>query len=262
MRRLATFIAIVWLGTVVGFVLAPLLIALVIALSDSEVISFPIKNYSLRWFATAWQKELFWRSALNSLWLALSAVAVAGPLGLAAALAIRRAPARIAQPIETVLMLPLLIPAIVLSLSLLVASVLTGVTDAPLRLWAAHTVVVLPYVVRTCLASLGSMPRQVEEAARTLGADPWRVFRHVTLPLIRPGLLAGCAFAFILSFDNVSVSLFLVNQKTPTLPLAIMNYVEYNFDPGVAAISATMVILSLLVAWMIERWVGIRKVLG
>jgi putative spermidine/putrescine transport system permease protein len=80
--------------------------------------------------------------------------------------------------------------------------------------------------------------------------------------LIRPGLFAGCAFAFILSFDNVSVSMFLVNQKTPTLPLAIMNYVEYNFDPGVAAVSATMVILSLAVAWLIERWVGIRKVLG
>ena len=262
MRTLAAFIGVVWLSAVVGFVLSPLLIALVVAFSDSELIGFPISSYSIRWFAAAWQKEIFWRSALNSLWLALAAVAVAGPLGLAAALAIRRAPARIAQPIETMLMLPLLVPAIVLSLSLLVASVLTGVTDAPLRLWAAHSVVVLPYVVRTCLASLGSMPRQVEEAARTLGADRWRVFRHITLPLIRPGLFAGCAFAFILSFDNVSVSLFLVNQKTPTLPLAIMNYVEYNFDPGVAAVSATMVILSLAVAWLIERWVGIRKVLG
>lgn len=262
MTRLARLVGVIWLSTVVGFVLAPLVIAMVVAFSDGELISFPISSYSVRWFATAWQKEVFWRSALNSLWLALAAVAIAGPLGLAAALAIRRAPARIAQPIETILMLPLLVPAIVLSLSLLVASVLTGVTDAPLRLWAAHSVVVLPYVVRTCLASLASMPRQVEEAARTLGADRWRVFRHVTLPLIRPGLFAGCAFAFILSFDNVSVSLFLVNQKTPTLPLAIMNYVEYNFDPGVAAVSATMVILSLAVAWLVERWVGIRKVLG
>ncbi len=262
MRQIAVFIGIIWLSAVVGFVLSPLLIALVVAFSDSELISFPISSYSVRWFASAWHKEIFWRSALNSLWLALAAVAVAGPLGLAAALGIRRAPARIGQPIETILMLPLLVPAIVLSLSLLVASVLTGLTDAPLRLWAAHSVVVLPYVVRTCLASLGSMPRQIEEAARTLGADSWRVFRHITLPLIRPGLFAGCAFAFILSFDNVSVSMFLVNQKTPTLPLAIMNYVEYNFDPGVAAVSATMVILSLAVAWLIERWVGIRKVLG
>ncbi len=261
-NRLATLIGIVWLSAVIGFVLAPLLIALVVSFSDSELISFPISSYSVRWFATAWQKEIFWRSALNSLWLALAAVAVAGPAGLAAALAIRRAPRAIAQPIEAVLMLPLLVPAIVLSLSLLVASVITGVTDAPLRLWAAHSVVVLPYVVRTCLASLGSMPRQVEEAARTLGASRWRVFRHVTLPLIRPGLFAGCAFAFILSFDNVSVSLFLINQKTPTLPLAIMNYVEYNFDPGVAAVSATMVALSLAIAWLVERMVGLRKVLG
>lgn len=262
MKRLATIIGVVWLSAVVGFVLAPMLIALVVAFSESELISFPITNYSVRWFAAAWQKEIFWRSALNSLWLAIAAVVVAGPAGLAAALAIRSAPAHIGRPLEAVLMLPLLVPAIVLSLSLLVASVLTGVTDAPLRLWAAHSVVVLPYVVRTCLASLGGMPRQVEEAARTLGANRWRVFRHVTLPLIRPGLLAGCAFAFIISFDNVSVSLFLVNQKTPTLPLAIMNYVEYNFDPGVAAVSATMVAVSLAIAWLVERLVGLRKVLG
>ena len=105
------------------------------------------------------------------------------------------------------------------------------------------------------------MPPGIEEAAATQGASPWQVFRYITLPLITPGVLAGAAFAFIISFDNVSVSLFLVNQKTPTLPLAIMNYVEYNFDPSVAAISTTMVALSLAVAWLVERMVGLRRIL-
>ena len=110
--------------------------------------------------------------------------------------------------------------------------------------------------------ALKAVPRPQLEAARTLGASALRSFILVTLPLVRPGLVAGMLFAFIVSFDNVSLSLFLTNARTNTLPIAILNYVEYNFDPGVAAISATMVAVSLAIAWLVERLVGLRKVLG
>lgn len=259
MLRIAT---LGWLVLTGVFIAAPTLIAVIVAFSANEVVKFPPDGFSLRWFGQAWRQELFLRAALVSFVLALAAVAIAVPAGVAAALAIRRARPRTRQLLELLFMSPLLVPAIVLSLAILVLAVIAGSSDAPLRLWAAHTVIVLPYVVRTCLASLAGMPAAVEEAAATQGATPWQTFRYITLPLIMPGVLAGAAFAFIISFDNVSVSLFLVNQKTPTLPLAIMNYVEYNFDPSVAAISTTMVALSLAIAWGVERAVGLRRILA
>jgi len=257
--RIATYL---WLGFALAFIAAPTAIAVVVSFSVNEMVKFPPDGFSIKWFAIAWQQELFWRSALISFCLALAAMLIAVPAGVTGALAIRRSSWRVRQILELLFMAPLLVPAIVLSLAILVGSVMIGSSDAPFRLWAAHTVILLPYVVRTTLASLSGLPLNIEEAAATQGANSWQVFWHVTLPLIMPGILAGAAFAFIISFDNVSVSLFLVNQKTPTLPLAIMNYVEYNFDPSVAAISTTMVVMSLVIAWIVERMVGLRKILG
>ncbi len=257
--RIATYL---WLGLTLAFIAAPTAIAVIVSFSVDEVVKFPPDGFSVKWFSIAWKQELFWRSALISFALALAAMLIAVPAGVAGALAIRRASWQVRQTLELLFMAPLLVPAIVLSLAILVGSVMIGTNDAPFRLWAAHTVILLPYVVRTTLASLSGMPPNIEEAAATQGANSWQVFWHITLPLIMPGILAGAAFAFIISFDNVSVSLFLVNQKTPTLPLAIMNYVEYNFDPSVAAISTTMVVMSLAIAWLVERMVGLRKILG
>ena len=112
------------------------------------------------------------------------------------------------------------------------------------------------------MASLTRLDPMIEEAARTLGASPLRTFWHVTLPLVRSGVMAGMLFALIISFDNVSMSLFLTTARSNTLPLVIMNYVEYNFDPSIAAISTMLVVLSLGTAVLLERVVGLRSVLG
>jgi putative spermidine/putrescine transport system permease protein len=122
--------------------------------------------------------------------------------------------------------------------------------------------VTFPYLVRTIMASLARFDQSLEEAARTLGAHPLRGFMLVTLPLIRPGVIAGMLFALIVSFDNVSVSLFLTSARSNTLPLAILNYVEYNFDPSVAAISTMLVVVSLTAAVLMERAVCLRRVVG
>jgi putative spermidine/putrescine transport system permease protein len=137
-----------------------------------------------------------------------------------------------------------------------------GVRDVGARLVGAHVLITFPYMVRTILASLARLDPAVEEAARTLGASALRCFVLVTLPLVRPGVVAGMLFAFIVSFDNVSLSLFLTNARTNTLPIAILNYVEYNFDPSVAAISTMLVAFSLGAALLVERLVGLRRVVG
>ncbi len=119
-----------------------------------------------------------------------------------------------------------------------------------------------PYTVRTVLASLSRVDPSLEEAAQTLGAAPVRAFFLVTLPLIRPGVAAGMIFSFILSFDDVAVSLFLVDVRTATLPLAIMSYLEYNVDPTIAAVSSLLVFLTLLLTLALERLFGLKRLFG
>lgn len=247
---------------VAAFILAPIVVVVGTSLSDSPIPEFPPRGLTLRWYAHALSEDVFVASALNSLWLATLATALATPLALAAAygLARGRFPGR--DAIQTLLLAPLVVPSLVIGLAILLAFSGLGIRDVGARLVGAHVLITFPYMVRTILASLARLDPAVEEAARTLGASALRSFILVTLPLVRPGLVAGMLFAFIVSFDNVSLSLFLTNARTNTLPIAILNYVEYNFDPSVAAISTMLIAFSLGAALLVERLVGLRRVVG
>ena len=124
---------------------------------------------------------------------------------------------------------------------------------------AAHVLITVPYVVRSVLASLGGADHTLEEAAQTLGASPWTAFRLVTLPLIKPGLVAGGILSFIVSFDDVPVSIFLVSVRQTTLPVKIFSAVEHGIDPGIAAISTLLIIVTGLALVLAERWVGFHR---
>ena len=244
------------------FVLAPNLIVVMISFSPGDVIDFPPKGLSLKWYGYALSQKLFVDSAVNSLLLALASTLLAAPVAVAAALAISAGNFRGKSALQTFLLAPLIVPAIVIGLSILIAGAAVGWRDTPSRLLLAHVLVAFPYVVRTCLASLERLDPALREAALTLGASPGRAFRHVTLPLIMPGVIAGMLFAFIVSFDNVSVSLFLATLRSNTLPLAILNYVEFNPDPSVAALSTLLIAVSLVAAVVIERMVGLKRTVG
>lgn len=244
------------------FILAPILVVVVSSFSGGEIPEFPPSNWSLRWYGHALSQSIFVDSAINSVWLALMATAIATPLALAAAVALVRCRFPGRNLIQTLLLAPLFVPAIISSLAILVTMANFGIRGVTLRLVAAHVLITFPYLVRTIMASLTRLDPLVEEAARTLGASPARTFWHVTLPLVRSGVYAGMLFALIVSFDNVSMSLFLTTARTNTLPLAIMNYVEYNFDPSIAAISTLLVAISLGTAVLLERAVGLRSVVG
>jgi putative spermidine/putrescine transport system permease protein len=233
-----------------------------VSLTDSPIPEFPPRGLTLRWYAHALSEDVFTTSALNSLWLATAATALATPLALAAAYGLVRGRFRGRDAIQTLLLAPLVVPSLVIGLAILLAFSGMGVRDVGARLVGAHVLITFPYMVRTILASLARLDPAVEEAARTLGASALRCFVLVTLPLVRPGVVAGMLFAFIVSFDNVSLSLFLTNARTNTLPIAILNYVEYNFDPSVAAISTMLVAFSLGAALLVERLVGLRRVVG
>jgi putative spermidine/putrescine transport system permease protein len=247
---------------VAAFILAPIVVVVAVSLTDSPIPEFPPRGLTLRWYAHALSEDVFTTSALNSLWLATLATAIATPLALAAAYGLVRGRFRGRDAIQTLLLAPLDVPSLVIGLAILLAFSGMGVRDVGARLVGAHVLITFPYMVRTILASLARLDPAVEEAARTLGASALRCFVLVTLPLVRPGVVAGMLFAFIVSFDNVSLSLFLTNARTNTLPIAILNYVEYNFDPSVAAISTMLVAFSLGAALLVERLVGLRRVVG
>lgn len=245
-----------------AFILAPIVVVVLSSLTANEIPEFPPSSWSLRWYGYALSQSIFVDSAINSLVLAISATAIGMPLALLSALALVRCEFRGRDVIQTILLAPLFVPAVVVSLAILITMSRFGLREVTLRLVAAHVLITLPYLVRAMMASLTRLDPMLEEAARTLGASPLRSFWHVTLPLIRSGVLAGMLFALLVSFDNVSMSLFLTTARSNTLPLAVMNYVEYNFDPSIAAISTMLVLFSLATALVLERAVGVRSVVG
>ena len=134
-----------------------------------------------------------------------------------------------------------------------------GLIGGALGLVLAHVVLTLPYVLRTVSATLHGVNRALEESAAILGANRWRTFRHVTLPLILPGLIAGATFSLIISFDEFTVALFLTGPGLMTLPLEIYNYTEFTIDPTIAAISTVLIVISVAVIMAIERFLGFEK---
>jgi len=248
--------------TIYAFIAAPLIVVIVVSFNSGNVASLPIEGFSLRWYANALETRAFVRALGTSLWLAITATMIAMPIALAAAVAIAQGDFRGRAAMETFFMTPLLVPGLVIGIALLVSFSALQVRDAPLRLLAGHVLIALPYCIRTILASLTRMDRALIEGAQTLGADDFTAFRLITLPLAAPGIIAGTSFAFLQSFGDVPISLFLIDARNATLPITIMSYLEYSVDPTVAAMSSMITIASFAVALVIERLVGLRRALG
>jgi putative spermidine/putrescine transport system permease protein len=249
-------------AAILVFLLAPLVFVVIVSFNAGTVPSFPPDGLSLRWYGQALGHELFQRGIVTSFWLALVATLIATPIGTVAAIGIARTDFAGRELLQTFLLAPLIVPTIVVGIAILVAAVDVGIKNSAARLIAGHVLIVLPYSIRTVLASLSRADVVLEEAARTLGANGFRVFYRVTLPLCRPGIIAGMILAFIISFDDVAVSLFLVDSKNNTLPIAILAYLEYNFDPSISAISALLIFVTLVAAIAVEKVLGIRRALG
>jgi len=122
--------------------------------------------------------------------------------------------------------------------------------------------VTTPYVIRIMITAFSTLPPSVEEAATMLGASPFTVFRRITLPLMMPGLVASAALSFLLSFDEVVISLFITGPRMTTLPVEIFNYVESRTDPMTASISVVLIAATLLIIFVIERTLGLSRTIG
>lgn len=248
----------VYLYAMYVFLAAPLAVVAIVAFNPGTAVRFPPPGVSLRWFAHIFETESFVTGIANSLKLGALATVTSMALGVPAALALGRARFAGREALETAILSPLSLPMIVLGVGLLTASSAAGFGLSYAVLLGGHVVITLPYVVRTTLGVYRGLDPALEEAARVHGATAWRTFRRVTLPLLRPGLMAGGIFAFLISFDNVPVSIFLTRSETTTLPVAILSYLAYNLDPSVAAISTLQMGVATVALLALERVYGLR----
>jgi putative spermidine/putrescine transport system permease protein len=259
MRPSATHV-VIWLVAmaVLAFLVAPIVIVVVASFNDSQVLSFPLERFSLRWYHALWEDAVLIEAFNVSLVVAAIATALAILIGVPAAIALNRYRFPGRDLVSAFLLSPLMIPLIVLGLAvLLVYSALGARPGIGGFVWM-HVLITVPYVVRAVLATLERFDRALEEVALSLGANDFRVKWHITLPLIKPGIIAGGFFAFMTSFDNVPVSIFLGSARMSTLPVKIYSQIEaYGIDPVFAAISTVVIVLTLVTMLVLDRYVGL-----
>jgi putative spermidine/putrescine transport system permease protein len=243
------------------FLLAPILVVVGISFDSESSMAFPPQGFSLQWYEKLTQNQDFITGFKVSLITAGGVALGARRIGVPVALAIARFEFRGREALSAFFLSPLLVPAIVLGLALLLVLAPLRITGTYAGLIVAHLSITIPYVIRTASMSLLTLNRSCEEAARTLGASAWVTFRKVTLPLIAPGVLAGGVIAFLISFDEAVISLFVVGPRATTLPVEIFHYVETRTDPQIAALSVVLIAISILFVVIIERVMGLKRVL-
>ncbi|WID99010.1 ABC transporter permease [Bosea vestrisii] len=254
-------VALLFHTLVVAFVLAPLVVICLVAFTPENTLSIPTTSFSLRWFKAIFEHPDFVASFVNSLWLATLAATLAVAISVPAALAIDRYDFPGRNALNALFLSPLIIPHLVLGVAFLRLFALIGATGSFAWLVACHVVVITPYVLRLVMAAFTGLDRSAEQAAMTLGASHWTVFRRVTAPMILPGITGGWLLAFINSFDELTMSIFVTSPQTVTLPVRMYMYATESIDPMMAAVSALMIALTAAAMLVLDRAFGLDKIL-
>ena len=254
----AWFLMLVTAATML-FILAPLLVTVAISVEASPFVTFPPRGFTLAWYGRILADSEFQQSLAFSTLLALGATAGALALGVPAAFAIVRHEFAGRGAAEAMLLSPLIFPVLITGVALLQMFATLNANSTALNMLIAHVLVTMPYVVRTVSGSLLLADTVLEDAARTLGANRWMVFRRITIPQIAPGLAAGTLFAFMVSFDNFPISLWLADAQHNPIPILVFQRIANVFDPSIAAISTLMIVLSMGIVVAMERAIGLRR---
>jgi len=240
---------------------APALIVIPYAFSASGFLDFPPGWGGWTWFDKVLNDPTWGDAALRSLKVALIATAIATTFGTAAAYALVRGRPRFSGLIVGFLVLPMVVPIIIFALGVFAVGSDVGLVGSLLALAIAHACLGLPFVVLNVRASLQLMDPSLERAARSLGAGPFSAFRLATFPLILPGVLSGAVLAFVLSFDEPVVALFMSQDTNPTLPVKLFETIRLSLEPTVAAVSVMLLIVATIgaVIWLGAMRFGQRR---
>jgi putative spermidine/putrescine transport system permease protein len=244
------------------YLFLPLFVICAVSFTTTGYLKFPPVGFTLKWYGVFLQDPSYLRSIWTSTSLAFSAAAIALVLGVMAALVLSRARFPGSRLIGSFFLSPLVLPQIVIGAMILQYASALGFARTFTALLVGHVVIVIPFVVRTTLASLSGFDESLEEASLDLGANPVKTFFLITLPVIKPGIFAGCLFAVIISWINVEISMFNSTAELITIPVKLLNYIQYNIDPHIAAVSASTIYIAVLVVALLDITIGLDKATG
>ncbi len=238
------------------FMFAPVAVVLLLAFNSSQFGGFPIEGFSLRWFEKLAENEAIVRAFQTSFLLGILTAIIATTLGILASLALVRYDFPGKNGISTMLISPILVPETVLAVGLLIFLRWLSVPRSFVLLLLGHTIIALPFVVLVVQARLIGIRKDYEEAAKSLGAGPLQTFREITLPLLLPAVFAGALFAFTISFDNITATIFWRPSGSETVPTQIFGMLRNSVSPEINALGFVMITVTLgvpLVAGALAR---------
>lgn len=251
-RGLAVFTFLVFV-----FLLGPLLIISVTSFEGGSILKFPIETFSFKWYENIFKVSMFLTTFKTSIIVSLAGNLLALMLGIPAAYALSRFDFKGKSVLNAVFISPILIPGIVLGFTFLRYIVTTYHIPIYTGLFIGHTIIMLPFVIRVISSSLSTFDFSIEEAAHSLGASKIGTFFQVVLPNIKSGIIAAVMIAFLESFNNVDISVFMTGPGVSTFPIQMLTYVETYFDPTVAAISVLLMIVTAFFMFIVERLMGL-----
>ena len=257
--RTALRIAIVF--SIYVFMFFPIVIVIATAFGEASLIEFPPSGFTFKWFSALGEPR-WYNPFLTSLALAVGSTLFSAIIGVPAAWALSRYEFRGREALKQLFLAPLFVPWIITGVALLVAFNRAQMTGTFVAIFLGHIVVTIPYLVRSSLAGIEGLDKRLEDAAVSLGATRFQVFRCVVVPAIRPSIIAGAIFGFLMSFDNVAVSIFLTNPTLTTVPIEMLNFVQWVMDPTISAVSTAYLLVAVLALLVADRWVGLRQFAG
>jgi putative spermidine/putrescine transport system permease protein len=259
-RRASRFLLGAAVTGIYVFLLAPVGIVVLTSFNATEATTFPPVGVSLRWYGKFLDSQRFVDAFRFSLWLAVIAAIAATTVGFLTAHALVRYWTRARGVVQSLAMLPMMVPHLLISISLLLALLIVPVPEIA-ALIVGHVLICLPFAIACIVASLEAIDAQLELAAMTLGASRLRALWEIVIPLVAPGLLSALLFTFMVSFGDAYISLFLSGPGRTTLPIEIFAYMQWESTPVVAAITSVQILLIIGLGLVIERLVGLRRIM-
>jgi putative spermidine/putrescine transport system permease protein len=234
------------LTLLVVFLIAPVLVVVLMSFTDQLYLAFPPTRLVLRWYFEVWNHGRWFRAAWNSIRIGAATALLSMLFGTLGALATVRGARRWMPPIGSLIVAPMMLPHVIIAIGLYPTMLDLGLNSTYAAVVIGHVVVATPLVFITVSAALRGYDPALELAAMTLGANGWRAFRHVTLPMIGSGLAVGGIFAFAISFDELMLALFLASPRTETLPRLLWEHLAQTITPVIAAVATLILVFSLL----------------
>lgn len=241
------------------FLMLPLVMVILASFSPTALVMFPPKGFSLEWYGNIFNSSTNFLSGFgDSMLVGITATFIDVILGVTAALSVGRYKFKGRSFLAAFFSSPMYVPSITFAFVLLqIGSSVNGLPSF-VQVLIGHSVIIFPYIVRNVISTLSGYNWELEDAATSLGASPVKVLLKVTLPIIRPGVVSGAVLAFLFSFDEAVLSNLLSSPTFVTLPVRIMNYMEFSFDPTLASISTILIILSLVITLVTEKFAGLK----